>query len=200
MIAYLEGRLLAVTENSCLLLTAGGVGYETHLGAPTLARLPHKGETVCFFTATIVREDALELYGFESFDERETFQTLLTISKLGPKTALSILSVYSPDDLRRLVVHDDPGALTVVPGIGKKTSQHIFLELKYKLKAGDMPVRPGEAKPGGVFRDALAGLVNLGYAEGEARPALEKIFADEPDLDVAGALRAALKAMAARKQ
>jgi Holliday junction DNA helicase RuvA len=197
MIAYLEGRLLATTEHSCMLLTDGGVGYEVHLSGPMLSALPAKGEPVCMFTSTIVREDALELYGFESFDERETFEVLLTISKLGPKTSLAVLAVFSPEDLRRVVLGEDPDALTSVPGIGKKTAQHIFLELKYKLKvdrgAAAAPAGPGQ---GSTFRDALAGLMNLGYAEAEARAALETIFADEPDLDVAGALRAALKAMA----
>lgn len=199
MIAYLEGRLLATGQDACVVLTAGGVGYEVHLTAPLLARLPETGANVAFHTSTIVREDALELYGFSSADERDTFNVLLSISKLGPKIAMATLSVFTPDELRHVVAGDDPGALTRVPGIGKKSGQHIFLELKYKLQPGPEPLPQGVAGLEGAataFRDALAGLVNLGYAEEEARPALERVFKEEPDLDVAAALRKTLKAMA----
>lgn len=197
MIAYLEGRLLNRTESACVVLTAGGVGYEVHLTAHGVSRLPETGDEVQFHTSTIVREDAMELYGFSNSDERDTFNVLLSISKLGPKTALATLSVFSPDDLRQLVAGDDPDMLTQVPGIGKKSAQHIFLELKYKLKS-DIPAGlPGASQAAvSAYRDALAGLVNLGYSEAEARPALEQVFDDEPDMDVAGALRLALKAMA----
>lgn len=197
MIAYLEGRLLYVADHSCVLLTAGGVGYRVHLPSPLLARLPQQGENLALHTSTIVREDALDLYGFATADEREIFNILLSVSKLGPKTALAMLSVFTPDDLRRVAAGDDPGALTQVPGIGKKSAQHIFLELKYKLKSDTKAALPGITDSAvSAFRDALAGLVNLGYAEEEARAALESVFKEEPDLDVAGALRRALQAMA----
>jgi Holliday junction DNA helicase RuvA len=197
MIAYLEGRVLATEEHSCVLLTEGGVGYEVHAPGPVLARLPDVGGTCSLHVSTVVREDALELYGFATWDERQTFEILISISKLGPKTSLSILSRFSPDELRQVIANDDPGALTVVSGIGKKTAQHIFLELKYKLKVDDAPAAAGrEGRAAGTFRDALAGLTNLGYAEDEARLVLEAAFKEEPDLDVAEALRAALKALA----
>ena len=199
MIAYLEGRLLHRGEDFCVLLTPGGVGYEVFVSAPLLSRLPEKGEELQLFTSTIVREDALLLYGFVSWDERETFETLIGISKLGPKTALAMLSVFTPDDLRLVAVGDDPGSLTRVPGIGKKTAQHIFLELKYKLKARETGLPVGNAGAVSAFRDTLNGLTNLGYAEEEVRPVLEELFKEEPDIDVAGALRLALKKMAANR-
>ena len=198
MIAYVEGRLAEVWGNACVVMTEGGVGYEIALPNHTLSRLTERGGHVAFHTSLIVREDAQELYGFDTWEERQTFQVLVTISKVGAKTALAILSLYRPDDLRRLVLEDDVQALTRVSGIGKKTAQHIFLELKYKLKAEDMPAAAalGAAAPGSVFRDALDGLSNLGYAEEEAAPVLKKVLHDEPDLDVSGALRAALKGLA----
>ncbi|MGE4297575.1 MAG: Holliday junction branch migration protein RuvA [Desulfovibrionaceae bacterium] len=197
MIAYIEGRLLEQSEDACVVLTPGGVGYELYLTGPLLARLPARGEEVQYYVADVVREDAYDLYGFGTWDERETFLTLISISKLGPKTGVALLSHFTPDELRRVVANEDPLALTVVSGIGKKTAQHIFLELKYKLKAGGVPGAATPASLGaGVFRDALAGLVNLGYAEDEVRPVLEKLLQAEPDLDVSGALRAALKEMA----
>jgi Holliday junction DNA helicase RuvA len=150
-----------------------------------------------------VREDGQELYGFPSWEERQTFIVLTSISKVGAKTALAVLSLFRPEDLRRIVLEDDVSALTRVSGIGKKTAQHVFLELKYKLKVEGMPqtvplAAIGE-RPGGVYRDALDGFANLGYPEEEVAPVLRKILRDEPDLDVAGALRAALKDLAKKK-
>ena len=129
--------------------------------------------------------------GLRSLDGHTLFFLLLS--------ALAILSIFRPDDLRRLVLEDDVLALTRVSGIGKKTAQHVFLELKYKLKVEDVPqaaVLAASGRPGSVFRDVLDGLANLGYAEEECAPLVKKILHEEPDLDVTGALRAALKALA----
>lgn len=203
MIAYVEGRLAQVWGNTALVVTQGGVGYAVGLPAHTLASLPGRGEAVAFYTSLAVREDALELFGFASFEERQTFEVLVSISKVGARTALGILSIFRPDDLRRLVLEDDVQALTRVSGIGKKTAEHIFLELKYKLKVDDAPqaaalVGSG-VRPGSVFRDVLDGLGNLGYSEDACAPMVKKILLEEPDLDVTGALRAALKTLAKGK-
>ena len=200
MIGYVEGRLAEIMEDSCLLVTSGGVGYEIAMPAHMLSQLPARGEKLFCYTATVVREDALELYGFPSWDERQTFFVLTSISRVGAKTALAILSVYRPDDLRRLVLEEDVLSLTRVPGIGKKTAQQLFLELKYKLKADGVSALPALApgKGSGVLRDAVMGLTNLGYDEAEAVAAVKAVLADEPDLDVPAALRAALKAIGRR--
>jgi Holliday junction DNA helicase RuvA len=203
MIAYVEGRRAESAGNACVVVTASGVGYEIFLPAHALAALPDKGGHAAFHTCFMVRQDAQELYGFPTWEERQTFLVLTSISKVGAKTALAVLSLFRPEDLRRIVLEDDVTALTRVSGIGKKTAQHVFLELKYKLKVEDMPQAiPPAAKgerPGGVYRDALDGLGNLGYPEEEVAPAVRKILHDEPDLDVAGALRAALKELAKGK-
>ena len=203
MIAYLEGRYLASAGNACVLVSEGGVGYEIFLPTHALASLPEQGGLAAFYTCLVVREDAQELYGFPTWEERQTFAVLISISKVGAKTALAVLSLFRPEDLRRIVFEDDVLALTRVSGIGKKTAQHVFLELKYKLKIEGMPqsaplAASGE-RPGGVYRDALDGLANLGYPEEEVAPFLRRLLSTEPDLDVAGALRAALKEMAKGK-
>ena len=126
MIAYVEGRLAQVWGNTALVVTQGGVGYAVGLPAHTLASLPGRGEAVAFYTSLAVREDALELFGFASFEERQTFEVLVSISKVGARTALGILSIFRPDDLRRLVLEDDVLALTRVSGIGKKTPSTFF--------------------------------------------------------------------------
>ncbi len=198
MIAYVEGRVGEVTENACIVITAGGVGYEVFLAGHSLAQLPAQGENVFFSTCTVVREDALELFGFDTWDERQTFLVLTSITRIGARTAMSILTVFRPDDLRQLVVMDDVQSLTRVPGIGKKTAQQLFLELKYKLKLDVAPSVqiPGAAPRTNSLKDAVTGLMNLGYAEDEALEMVKKILAAEPDLDVSGILRASLKALA----
>ena len=201
MIAYIEGRLLETTGSSCILLTPGGVGYEVFMPTHNLSQLPNKGETVCTYACTVVREDALELYGFQTWDERQTFILLTSISKVGSKTGLAVLSVFRPDDLRRIVAEDDLDALTRVSGIGKKTAQHVFLELKYKLKGNESSIPSAILNAAGpsVLREATTGLLNLGYAEEESEKVVKEALAAAPDLDVSGALRAALKLLAKRK-
>ncbi len=201
MIAYIEGRLLRTWGNAVLIVTEGGVGYAVSVPAHTLTRLPEQGGHMTLFTSLAVREDALELFGFETWEERQTFDVLTGISKVGARTALSILSTFRPDDLRRLVAEQEVEALTRVSGIGKKTAQHIFLELQYKLKVEAMPQAAALAggAAGLLFRDALDGLGNLGYAESEAAPVLRDLLHEDPSLDVTGLLRGALKKLAKGK-
>lgn len=197
MIAFLHGPVIALEEDSCVVRTASGVGYEVFLPSHVRSAITERGQEVELYVSTVVREDALDLYGFGSWDERQTFAILLTISKIGPKLALAVLSRFRPEELRQAVLNEDVGALTQVPGIGKKSAQHMLLELRYKLKSsGSKGALPPAGLPASAFRDSLTGLTNLGYQEEEARPVLEQLFKDEPDLDVSTALRQALKAMA----
>lgn len=199
MIAWLEGKVLERGKNSCLLVIESGIGYEVFLPEPLLACLPPTGERLSLYIAHVIREDNQELYGFNTWDERCVFQILLGISKIGARTALAILSVFRPDDLRQLVLDNDASALTRVPGIGKKTAQHVFLEMKDKLKTEHLQISSSDERPnslGSVYRDALSGLIGLGYNEEEAGLVLRKILQDNPDFDVSSALRTALKALA----
>jgi len=202
MIGYLRGELVEKWDKGCLVLTGGGVGYAVSIPAPAVAALPARGNEVSLYVHTVVREDALELYGFPTFDDKNVFETLIGVTKLGPKTALSILSFFTADELRDAVAMGDVDALTRVPGIGKKSAQRIFIELQYKLEAKtgarpDFVVQKGGQ--GAVYRDALAGLTNLGYAENEAASALRRALEAEPDLDVSQALRQSLKILASEK-
>lgn len=199
MIAYLEGKLLQRTAQSIIIATKYGIGYEVFI--PQNMALPQTGGEISLYTAFVMREDAQDLFGFSTFEERETFKMLITINRVGARTALAILSVYKPDDLRRIVAQDDVNALTKVSGIGKQTGQKIFLELKYKFKADTNIASMGlpASANTSVFNDALTGLLNLGYDNQSAGEVLSEVLQKEPDLDVGEALRAALKAMAKKK-
>lgn len=200
MIAYIEGRLAESWRNQCLIVTDSGIGYELSLPAHTWRNLPPPGQRAAFFTTLAVREDAQELFGFESFVERQTFNILTGISKVGARTALAILSLFRPEDLRRIVMEDNVAALVKVPGIGQKTAQHIFLELKYKLAAsGGVSEMPAVPRQGGVYADTLAGLLNLGYPEEECARHVREVLEAEPDLDVGSAIRLCLKALSKGK-
>ena len=204
MIAYLFGVVAHRDGDVCIIRTPGGVGYEAVLSASALTALPGAGEEAGFPVFTVVREDALDLYGFKDFEERRYFRILLSIPKLGPKKALAILSAFSPEDLRAIAVREDVAAMTSVSGIGKKSAQQIVWDLKHKLK--DEAAAPGPkdgSSPGaGVseFADALAGLTGLGYSEEEIRPLLKALFEAEPDLDAASAIRTALREIARNRE
>jgi Holliday junction DNA helicase RuvA len=204
MIAYLRGELLERSEKNCLVLTPSGVGYELAVSVPTAASLPPKGGDVSLFVHAQTGEDGTRLFGFSSGEERDAFRALIGIPKLGPKTALSLLSSYPVGELALIAAREDVAALSRVPGIGKKSAQRLILEIKYALdgvaaSAGAFAVRAPEGAAGSVLRDALAALTNLGYAESQAAPFLRDVLDAEPDLDVAGAIRASLKKIAASK-
>lgn len=200
MIAHISGTLGERWERSCIVLTGGGVGYELALPDHAFMALPEKGAEVAFFTSLAVREDAMELYGFGTFAERQTFELLTGISRVGARTALAIISTYRPGDLRRIIIDGNVAALTKVTGIGQKSAQHIFLELKYKL--GSLAVEEkvegpvARAASSAVFTDALAALINLGYAEEECGKLVNEIITAEPDIDAGGAIKRALRKMA----
>jgi len=201
MIGYLEGRVVVRRDRFAIVLTPGGVGYELELPDPVAAGLPAPGGETRLFVHTVVREDAFELYGFATLEDRETFRVLLGISKLGPRTGLAILSRYTAEELHRIVAMGDVDALVRVPGIGKKSAQRIMVELTYKLEGQPLVGGPTPAgnQPGGVLGDTVAGLTNLGYADPDARRVAAAVLEAEPDLDVAGALRQALKRLASEK-
>lgn len=200
MIGYLQGHILQKTARGCIVITAGGVGYAVVLSLREMQSLPETGESIAYFIHTLVREDALELYGFATWEERSAFEVMLGISKLGPKTALAILSHFDLTSLHQTVSRQDSHALSKVPGIGQKTAQRILLELQDKLKI--LPVAPRQAPvsgPAWMRGDILSGLVNLGYAEAEVAPLVDEVLHHEPDLGAGEVIRVVLKRIAAQR-
>lgn len=195
MIACLEGTLEHVSEASIIVMTAGGVGYEVEITGRMRQSLPARGGRVRLYTTLLVREDMLRLCGFETMEERSTFDILTALPKVGPKIALSILSVYKPADIRQMVGNNDQAGFTAVSGIGKRLAEVIVRELSYKLKV-DPAAAPGNAAGGSapqVVSQLLDGLKGLGYAENECAPVVQEIVRRQPDIDVASGLRQALQ-------
>ncbi|BAS28318.1 Holliday junction branch migration protein RuvA [Limnochorda pilosa] len=177
MIRRLRGRLAAVDAGE-LVVDAGGVGYQVFCTTSDLARLPRLGETVELEVHTLLREDALQLYGFLEDRDRRHFLRLLQVSGVGPRMALQILSALPGDRLVEAVRSGDVQQLVRVPGIGKKTAQRLLLELAGAFDR-ELPAAAA-AWPGGLagpVREAEEALMTLGYREAEARDAVERALA-----------------------
>lgn len=218
MISHLDGTVCSLAPDGAVI-DIGGVGMTVQCTPTTLAGL-RPGERTRIATSLVVREDALTLFGFANEDERAVFELLQTASGVGPRLALAMLAVHSPDALRRAVANEDLSALTMVPGIGKKGAQRIVLELKDRLgpvrsgpDAGGADLngsgpgaRSGGPRIAGGWREQVhAGLTALGWQARDAQQAVEAVepemtaqaasSADGRTVDVAVALRAALRTL-----
>ncbi|CAM4107278.1 Holliday junction branch migration protein RuvA [Nocardiopsis rhodophaea] len=201
MIAFLSGRVAARSIETAVI-EVGGVGMTVHCTPATLSAL-RVGESATVATSLVVREDSLTLYGFADDDERDVFERVQTASGVGPRLAMAMLAVHTPDTLRQAVAAEDTAALTRVPGIGKKGAQRIVLELRDKLGAPSaVPVAPDGAPAPGPGPTAswrpqvVSGLVNLGWSAKDAEAAADTVApeADEHP-DVAVLLRSALRSL-----
>ena len=189
MIGRLTGTL-AEKNPPQLLIDLNGVGYEVDVPMSTFFNLPGLGERVVLLTHFVVREDAQVLYGFLTHEERATFRQLVKISGVGPRTALSILSGLSVNELAQAVSLQETGRLVKVPGIGKKTAERLLLELKGKLADA---IAAAAAVQGDAQGDILQALVALGYSDREAAAALKALPAG---VGVSEGIKLALKALA----
>ena len=169
MIAHLRGRLLAKHPNQAVV-EAGGVGYDVTITVPTFSDLPATGVEVALHIHTHVREDALALYGFLQHSEKQLFEKLLTVSGIGPKLAITILSGMATDQMMAAIRSGDIAQLTRIPGIGKKTAERMVLELRDKLPPATTAVAIVSKSP--VQDDVLSALLNLGYKQTDAEHAL----------------------------
>ena len=197
MIAHLHGTVASIGLDGAVI-EVGGVGLRVQCTPDTLATLK-PGEPARVATSLIVREDSLTLFGFGTDDERNVFELLQTASGIGPRLALAMLAVHSPDALRRAVAAEDIKTLTMVPGIGTKGAQRIVLEMKDRLGLPSDPAGPGTVaarKGAASWRDQVTtGLVNLGWSARDAEYAVTAVEAESDGQapDVATALRAALR-------
>jgi holliday junction DNA helicase RuvA len=192
MIASVRGKLIFVGLDHAVLET-GGVGFHIFAPRPVLGALGELGSEVLLYTYLHIREDLLQLYGFESPNQRHLFETLLAVSGIGPKVALSLLSSAAPDELRMAIASGDTARLSRVPGIGKKTAERLVLELKGKLDLKGLPVS-STATPAQTAANAELAemLVSLGFSAAEAANAIAALPADAPP-DLEERLRLALR-------
>jgi Holliday junction DNA helicase RuvA len=184
VIAHLRGQILYKIP-SYVVIDCGGVGYELLISVATYTELGEVGAEARLHVHTHVREDALQLFGFYEVTEKLLFERLLTISGIGPKLAITVLSGISAERLVRAIRGGDHATLTKIPGIGKKTAERVVLELKDKLDdmAGFVPAADAKPSLGATAEDVLSALVNLGYARPVAQKAVE---AAAKDASVAG--------------
>lgn len=189
MIARLKGMLIEKTPPT-VVIDCNGVGYECEVPMSTFYNLPNVGESLTLLTHFVVREDAQLLYGFGTERERSTFRQLLKVNGIGAKSALSILSGLSVEDLMQAVALQETGLLTRVPGIGKKTAERLLLELKDKFSIEGLAGSVNAPKSAAA--DVLNALVALGYNEKEALLAVKQLA---PEVGVSEGIKLALKSL-----
>jgi Holliday junction DNA helicase RuvA len=194
MIAHLRGRLLAKHPNQ-VVVEAGGVGYDITISVPTFSDLPGIGSEVALHIHTHVREDLIALYGFLRPAEKQLFEKLITVSGIGPKLAITILSGMAADEMVGAIRGNDIARLTRIPGIGKKTAERMVLELRDKLPPAGVGEAPATAMSG-TEEDVLSALVNLGYQRVGAERALASVVTNRKDGSFEVMFRDALAALA----
>ena len=197
MIGRLSGRVEEVSQN-VLLLEVGGVGYEVELTTGAVATLGACGANCTLYTHQVIREDGHTLFGFLEREDRELFRILIRVSGVGPKVALAVLSGMSVAELVRAVGSDDAHALTRISGVGKKTAERLLVEIRDRLAA--FVAAPARAIPGAAApinqdtkREAVSGLIALGYRPQEATHAVSLAYED--DLAAEDLIRRALRSM-----
>lgn len=197
MIAHLKGILFKKTTQS-IIIDVGGVGYEVSVPLSTFYSLPETDESVSLRIHTHVKDDSLTLFGFNTSLEKTLFLMLVSVSGIGPKLSVNILSGMGPQDLLEAIAHGDAMRLQAIPGIGKKTSERIALELKDRafkalgeMDISPMPIPQGEDRL--LINDALSALMNLGYPPKSAKMAIEKAKSRVKDMTLEDLIREALR-------
>ncbi len=198
MFSYFQGTLAAKNPTQ-IVVDVGGVGYEVFIPLSTYSALPEQGQAVCILTHVHIREDAHQIFGFLTAEERNLFKLLLTVSGIGPKMALTVLSGLEITDLKRAIIHEDLAALTSISGIGRKTAERIVIELREKIlfeeksfeKKSSEKFYEGDA----LIQDTALVLVSLGYKKQNAQDAIKKAMASSGSkkLSVEELVRASLK-------
>ena len=207
MIASIAGTL-RVRDAGRVILETGGVGYEIFIPLTTYYRLPSLGSPTFLEIRQIVREDALLLYGFSDSSEKRAFDLLLGVQHVGPKAALAILSVLSPEDLAKAISREDIHRIDAVPGVGTKLAERIVRELRDKIAnikfSADTSPAPNHAPSsqngvGTIVDDAVSALVNLAYKPIQAQRAVDSVLANDASADLETLIRKSLAVLLAEK-
>ncbi len=204
MIAFLSGKLLE-KEANLVIVDVGGVGYEVIIPLSTFYDLGEAGEEVSLRIYTHVREDVFQLFGFKTVRERELFLLLISVSGIGPKSAVTALSGMSADEIISAIRQNNLARLNSIPGVGRKTAERLVIELRDKiaklsaLSSEEMKAEGSaseQASEGDIYEDALSALVNLGYQRNAAEKALKQAMQEGTELSVQKLLRRSLQLLA----
>jgi len=205
MIAHLNGTLLSKQATS-VIVDVGGVGYEVTIPLSTFYDLEDAGSVVQLRIYTHVREDTLQLFGFKTIRERELFLKIISVSGIGPKLGITLLSGMSADDLIASIRSNDLARLTLIPGVGRKTAERLVIELREKVTAltsaqleeelSAKAAVSGEQSQDSVRSDSLSALLNLGYQRSSAEKAIDNAIAEGGDVTVESVLRRVLRKLA----
>ena len=197
MIARLRGQLARKNVQE-VVVDVGGVGYKVHIPLSTFYKLGHEGESVSLLVHTHVREDALSLFGFLTEHEQLLFERLISVSGVGPKLAVNVLSGIDAGELMEALRGSDVARLTRVPGVGKKTAERLVLELKDKLPALAAATEAPPAAPASAKEDLLSALANLGYSRPEAEKGVDRALRDGSGAPFEDLLRRTLAILSGR--
>ncbi len=201
MIASIRGEVL-VRRPDHVVVETGGVGYRLAVSAETLKAVPAHGKQVTLHAHMVVRDDSISLYGFASEEERDLFLHLNSVSGVGPKVALAILSTGTPRELLRAIATGDAKRFQAAPGVGKRTAERLIVELRERV-ASELDAEPVAAVGGGADEDprllAREGLVGLGYSLLEAEKLLADVEGETPEEMISSALRRAAEASGAKR-
>ena len=200
MIAHIQGRLHFKSPEN-LIIDVDGIGYQVHVPLTTFYELPDVGDTVALHIHTHVREDALQLYGFQAQEEKALFIRLMGVAGIGPRLAVNILSGISPAELAECLRQGDLARMISIPGVGRKTAERIMVEMRDKLPAlaadRDIAVSVKSAADEAVMNDAVSALVNLGYKKGVAQRAIDGARQRlEGEINLESLLKESLRALA----
>lgn len=191
MIGYLRGKIISIKPTQ-LILDVNGVGYTLNISIITYEKINAREEAE-LYTHLVVKDDALDLYGFYDEEEKESFELLIGVSGVGPKTALGILSGIKVDELKRAILAGDVSRIVSAPGIGRKTAERLILELKDKIKtAGEIEQAVDSQQIAG---DAIAALVNLGYNQKTAEKSVRTVLDKNPSIALEDLIKEALSGM-----
>lgn len=201
MIALISGRLVVRDPAGTVVVDTGNVGYRLFVSLNTLMGLPELGEDLILHTVTVVRDDAIHLYGFGDTNEKDLFNLLVQVKGIGPKVALALLGGLKTVDLKSAISREDAAFISTVPGVGRKTAERIVLELKDKVvSAGEELVPTASGVDEQVFGDVVSALGNLGYPAGQSRKAVKSVLEkEEQPEDFQSIIREALKELSGRK-
>lgn len=182
MISFLQGTVASITKDRVVVLTSGGVGYDVHMTLLSVSAF-RVGQAIGLYTHMKVSDSAITLYGFDSPEKRAFFTLLLSVKNIGPKSALTILSLGSIDDIKHAIIRGDAAYLSAVQGMGKKTAERLVVELKSKITTTPEQSAGSGSVGGDKLSDVVDALISMGYSKDEAKQRVQQLSGEEKNIE-----------------